>query len=309
MNLSCIPIYKPAGIRSTALVSQVKRILNTKKIGHTGTLDSFAEGILLLLIGPATRLSEICMKQKKTYRALIRFGITTDTLDPYGIPRVVPVYPQAHQIFEAVDTLTGVITQRPPIYSALKIDGNRYSDLARKGILIEPVPRNVRIYDAKLLYASHYEAFIELTVSKGTYIRSYARSLAEQWGGVAHVKRLQRVSLGAFHISESYTLQSLEKELEKNTLRKHSLTYLLQNLHITKLLLNPIGEKKALQGAELHQQDIHDPNQFVAQALEKSSSKKLQESIYAVACSRDNSIHILIRFYKGHFRYRRLDIL
>ena len=145
-----IPFAKQAGLTSFASMSAVKKALSTKKVGHTGTLDLFADGLLVLLTGQVTRLADIISAEKKTYEAWIEFGIETDTLDPEGKPVLTAPLPSYKNLTESIPSFLGKILQRPPEFSAIKINGKRASDRIRSGEKIEIAEREIEIFKIEL---------------------------------------------------------------------------------------------------------------------------------------------------------------
>ncbi len=199
---------KPAGLTSAAVLNDVKRLLPHKtKIGHAGTLDPFATGVLLAMIGPATRLSEALMDQPKVYQATVRFGATTPTDDSESseIPHDVPAIPTPDELRAALVAFVGVIDQVPPVYSAKKIGGKRACDLARDGKppALAPVP--VRIDRIELLEYTWPLARIEIACGRGAYIRAIARDLGQALGVGAYLSQLRRTRVGPHDIADAVT--------------------------------------------------------------------------------------------------------
>jgi len=214
-------LAKQSGQTSFSTLWQVKRALGTKKIGHTGTLDSFADGLLVVLSGRLTRLASWIIDSDKTYEALIRFGSETDTLDPEGSIVSTAPFPLFETFKASLTHFIGTINQKPPAYSAIHINGQRSSDLARKGQAVEPASRNVRIDTLDLLDAltpdgtsskdGHPVALARIRIScgKGTYVRSLARDIAYFSGSVAHLVALRRTALGPFKLEQAVGLEHL----------------------------------------------------------------------------------------------------
>lgn len=198
-------LEKKAGITSFQSLSQVKKTLGTSKVGHTGTLDSFAEGLLVVLVGHMTHLVPHITNFDKTYIATIQFGSETDTLDPTGNVIKQGFLPDENQIKNAITKFKGEILQVPPAYSALHIDGKRASDLMREGKEVEMKGRPVTIFQNDFLeYDSQSGiAKIEVTCSKGTYIRSLARDVANEIGTCAHLVALKRTRIGPFSLEDA----------------------------------------------------------------------------------------------------------
>ncbi len=208
-----INLDKPAGMTSTQAVGAVKRLLKPQKIGHAGTLDPLATGVLPLALGEATKTVSFMMDAGKEYRFTVRFGERTDTDDAEGkIVAMSDFLPSDAEITRILPRFTGEIEQMPPAYSALKINGQRAYDLARAGEEVVLEPRQVRIDALSLAErpdAAH--AVFEATCGKGTYIRSLARDLAQALGTEGHVTALRRTRVGGFLASEAISLDFLQE--------------------------------------------------------------------------------------------------
>jgi tRNA pseudouridine55 synthase len=203
-----ILIDKQPGMTSFASLSVLKRALGTDKIGHTGTLDSFASGLLVVLAGNLTRLASVVTHLDKTYRARITFGSETNTLDPLGTIIEQSALPEPVALSEAVTRFTGAYMQEPPVYSAIKIDGKRASDMARAGKNIVIQKREVTIHDivienVELSGACVESADIIVTCTAGTYIRSLARDIARACGSRAYLSALRRTRVGTFCVEDA----------------------------------------------------------------------------------------------------------
>lgn len=196
-------LAKQAGLTSFSSLSSVKRALGTTKVGHTGTLDSFAEGLLVVLVGKLTHLVPHITNFDKTYIALIEFGSETDTLEPTGQVVKTGKIPTKEEVEAVLPKFLGEIDQIPPAYSALHVDGKRASDLMREGKSVELKPRKITISSIKLLDFTDKFARIEVSCSKGTYIRSLARDIALACGTVAHLKELKRTRVGPFKLEDA----------------------------------------------------------------------------------------------------------
>ena len=197
-------VNKEKGISSARVVSLVRRALNMKKVGHTGTLDLEASGVLPIVIGKATRVSDYMMTKDKVYETELILGAKTDTLDAAGeiIEKSDKVVTK-EEFLQAMKTFKGEIEQIPPMYSALKVNGKKLYDLAREGIEIERKKRKVNIYDIELLDFAFPKATIRVTCSKGTYIRTLVDDIGEKLGSLAYVNELKRVRVGDFDIKDS----------------------------------------------------------------------------------------------------------
>lgn len=206
--------HKPSGTTSFKALGAVKRSFPGAKVGHTGTLDSFASGLLVVLVGAYSRLAPWFVGLDKRYRAEIHFGLETDTLDPGGRILKEGPLPEMDMIETVLPHFTGQIAQVPPKYSALHIDGQRASDLALRGLDFEIPERTIEIYSLGLESYSRGKAVLEVHCSSGTYVRSLARDIAAALGTVAHVSSLQRLSVGAFRLSEAAGDENLAQGLK-----------------------------------------------------------------------------------------------
>ncbi len=209
-----VNLNKPSGITSQQAVTKVKRLLGARKAGHTGTLDPLATGVLLVCLNEATKISRFLLDADKTYRATVRLGIATDTGDADG--RVVEEkdfsFLSAADIAAAAALFSGKIRQKPPMYSAVKVNGEKLYRLARKGIEVEREERIVEIRDIGV--SAFASPFFDLTVtcSKGTYIRTLCEDIGRRLGTVAHIVALERTRTGSFTIEDSASFQELSSE-------------------------------------------------------------------------------------------------
>src|SRR4051812_25101964 len=210
-----IILDKPTGITSAAAVNRVKRLLpRGTKIGHAGTLDPFATGGLLLLVGRATKRCEALMGQPKRYDATVKFGATTETDDPESPERPTPgatVIDRA-TIDALLPRFIGAIQQRPPAYSALKINGRRACDRVRDGETIVPEARTVNIYGIEVLDFAWPTLRLRIDCGRGTYVRAIARDLGESLGVGGYLTQLRRTRIGEYDIADAATLGGLSPE-------------------------------------------------------------------------------------------------
>lgn len=211
-----ILIDKPKGVTSHDIVYKVKKLLN-EKVGHTGTLDPNATGVLPLLVGRGTKLSKYLINHDKTYIVTLKLGEKTDTADSEG--KVIEKKEVSKEVFskekllQTFSNFTGKILQTPPIYSAIKVNGKKLYEYARKGQEIEIKPREIEIYKISLIEISQIANTIEFEVScsKGTYIRSLCEDIAKELNTVGYMKELRRVQVGEFLIKDSITVEDLQK--------------------------------------------------------------------------------------------------
>ena len=216
-----INILKPPGMTSSDVVVWLRKTLQTKKIGHTGTLDPGAVGVLPLCVGKGTRLAEYITEQGKAYLAEITFGIVTDTQDSFGqvIREECPLLSRS-EAEEVLSKLTGRITQIPPMFSAVRQDGKHLYEYARQGVTLERKSREVFIYklELKKWYDEEFpRALLYVECSKGTYIRTLCQDIGEALGCGAVMSYLLRVRSGPFEIQESWTLEEVEAAVREST--------------------------------------------------------------------------------------------
>jgi tRNA pseudouridine55 synthase len=206
-------VNKSLGLSSFDVVRKIKKIAHTKKVGHTGTLDPAATGVLPICIGGATKFADYIMKADKVYRATLRLGIVTDTYDKEGeVLRSSVVTAGEEEIISTIMSFTGRIKQVPPMYSALKVNGQRLYSLARKGIEIERVPRDIEIFSIDILKMDLPYVVFDVKCSKGTYIRSLCYDIGEKLGCGGAMWGLIRTSSGFFDIEHSVRLEDLNEE-------------------------------------------------------------------------------------------------
>jgi tRNA pseudouridine55 synthase len=206
-------VDKPVGITSAAVIRRLKRRLGRRtKVGHVGTLDPFASGLLPLCVGEATKIARYLTGESKAYEGTIALGATTDTLDPTGtVVESAPVPPFGEGELAAVERrLTGVLEQEPPMYSAVKREGVPLYRLARRGCDVAREPRRVRVSSLSLRRSGPEELEVRVQCSKGTYVRVLAADVGRALGTVGHLTRLRRVAVGALTVDRASTLEALE---------------------------------------------------------------------------------------------------
>lgn len=205
-------VNKPQDFTSRDVVNKVGGILKTKKIGHTGTLDPIATGVLVICIGNTTKLCEVLTSEYKEYIATIKLGIKTDTLDTTGeIIERKDFNITEPQIIEVLSSFLGKSTQVTPIYSAVKVNGKKLYEYAREGIKVELPTREINITNIELISFNNDEIVFKTTVSKGTYIRALIDDICKKLNTVGTMSSLIRTKQGNFKIEESYTIEDIEK--------------------------------------------------------------------------------------------------
>ncbi|MGX7926972.1 tRNA pseudouridine(55) synthase TruB [Tsuneonella sp. HG094] len=245
---------KPRGLGSTQAVGAVKRILREggyakTRIGHGGTLDPLAEGVLPIALGETTKLAGRMLDASKVYEFTVRFGEETDTLDMEGaVVATSDRLPTAHAIAAVLPRFTGPIAQVPPAYSALKVDGKRAYDLARAGEAVELATRAVTIHELELISAEATSATLRAHVSKGTYIRSLARDIARALETCGHVTYLRRTKAGPFAQAQAISLDLASDSAKGASLQDHLLPLEAGLDGIPALQLDPDSAQAARQG-------------------------------------------------------------
>lgn len=204
-------VLKPPGMTSHDVIGYLRRVLQTKKIGHTGTLDPDAAGVLPVFIGSATRLLEYSGEETKSYRVELRFGIKTDTADDSGnaIETSTVYRPSSKELETVLSKFTGSLMQIPPMYSAVRHDGKKLYQLARAGLTIEREPRPIAIYKLDIVYQEDDYLVLDLECSKGTFIRTLCEDIAAALGMCGTVSFLLRTRSGKFTVSEAKTLEEI----------------------------------------------------------------------------------------------------
>lgn len=250
-----IVINKPIGCTSYNIVYRVKKIFK-EKVGHTGTLDPLATGVLPILIGKGTKLSNYLMEHDKEYIATLKLGKKTDTLDAEG--EVIEEREVDDNIFnkdkidEVLNKFIGKIEQIPPLYSAIKVNGKKLYEYARNGQNVEVKPRQVEIYKINLLNIDKEQKEIKFKVncSKGTYIRTLCLDIAEKLGSIGYMSSLQRTRVGRFKIEDAITIDELEKNEQNNEFLNKNLIS-IEDIFIDKEVINLDDTKSFLNGVKI----------------------------------------------------------
>lgn len=256
-----ILIDKGKGCTSHDIVNKIKHIFN-EKTGHTGTLDPNATGLLPILIGQGTKLSSYLINHDKKYLVKLKLGIKTDTADSEGEVVQEEVVDEnmlsKEHVEEILKSFVGKQEQIPPMYSAIKVNGKKLYEYARKNIQVEVKPREIEIYDMELSDISEQEKEIVFSVecSKGTYIRSLCEDIAVKLGTVGYMKELKRTVVGQFNINESITVDELEAHKEDREYMKNHIidieTFFIKYKNAEKIILNEKKLKLFLNGVKLN---------------------------------------------------------
>ncbi|MYL33188.1 tRNA pseudouridine(55) synthase TruB [Pontibacillus yanchengensis] len=252
-----LPLWKPTGITSHDCVMKIRKLLHTKKVGHTGTLDPDVEGMLPICLGMATKISSYVTESEKVYEATLKLGYSTETEDNEGAVverKKVDDSISPNDIQKALHKFEGTITQVPPLYSAVRVQGKRLYEYAREGISVERPSRTVTIYNIELI-SNHIEreeetaSFrIRITCSKGTYIRTLCVDIGRALGYPAHMSYLVRTASGSFEKEEAVTFEELEKAIEENNLNGFLKPMERGVRHLSHLHIPPEDEKKVYHG-------------------------------------------------------------
>ncbi len=266
-------VDKPEDFTSHDVVARLRRILKTKRIGHTGTLDPFATGVLVMLVGKATRLAQFLDKDKKEYEATVRFGFETDTGDVSGSPKQIQNSKfkiQSEEIEEVLKDFRGEIEQTPPMYSAKKVDGKKLYELARKGIEIERKPVKITIYEIEIIKDQKpktkdqkvndfglwtLDFGLRVSCSAGTYVRTLAEDIGKKLEIGAHLSALRRTRAGIFDLSKAVTIEELEKIVSTDKLGDVLISMSDALAHLPKMILGETAIKDTQNGKKLKFED------------------------------------------------------
>ena len=266
-------VDKPAGLTSHDVVARLRRILKTKRIGHTGTLDPFATGVLVMLVGKATRLAQFLDRDAKEYEAVVRFGFETDTGDRTGRRKAKGDGRRAEELkIEELENVfkdfRGEIEQTPPMYSAKKVAGKKLYELARKGVEVERKPIKVSIYELETIESRRTQRIIEKEIkdqepktkdhalrvacSAGTYVRTLAEDIGKKIGAGAHLAELRRTKAGKFDLSKAVTIEELEEIVAVAKLDDTLISMNEAVAHLPKIALNAEEIKNTQNGKRLN---------------------------------------------------------
>lgn len=266
-----VVVDKPKGISSAGVVARVKRIFGVNKVGHTGTLDPFATGVLICCINQATRLSQFFLKGDKVYEAELALGIVTDTQDATG--KVIERHPldgiSEGQVREMAARFVGTITQVPPIYSALKHQGTPLYKLARQGAPVEKPARPVRINHLEILDVSLPAVRFSVSCSSGTYVRTLCADIGRKLGCGGHLKALCRTASCGFSIDAAFSLEKLAEFREQGWLGEAVIPMNEALPFMPAAVVDDLLAKRILNGTKLLEADLPIPPQVTEQGVFK----------------------------------------
>ena len=251
-----IILNKPEGMTSHDCVNKIRRLYNTKKVGHTGTLDPMATGVLPILIGRAAKAAEYLSAEDKTYVAGLRLGITTDTEDTTGtVLTECSDIPDEQKVLEVCASFVGEIMQTPPMYSALKVGGKKLVDLAREGITVEREARPIKVHSLDAIRIDDTNYILSVHCSKGTYIRTLCADIGAKLGCGGAMSGLNRAASGPFTLSDAVTLEELGcKDYDERVAMLRPVEELFEDL--ARVKLPPFFEKLSRDGNEIYQKKI-----------------------------------------------------
>ncbi|MTI67485.1 MAG: tRNA pseudouridine(55) synthase TruB [Firmicutes bacterium] len=289
-------ILKPSGTTSFDVVRFIKKTLDIKKVGHTGTLDPNASGVLPICLGKATKLSNYLMNNKKTYRAELTLGAKTDTQDKFGkVLDRKDIKVTEDEIKKVFKEFKGEIDQIPPMFSALKHKGKKLYELARQGKEIERKPRKIQIYDLNIIRIKEEKVLFDVVCSKGTYVRTLCNDIGEKLATYGYMSFLLRTETGIFNIKDSYTVEEIKKLVLKDEINKalKPLDYPLKRYK--SIYLEDKFYKKISNGVKI--------------PLDEFTNKKLKfDEFYTVYCN-DKFIGIGIIIKKENIKYLKIQKL
>lgn len=269
MTDGIINVYKERGFTSHDVVAKLRGILKMKKIGHTGTLDPEAEGVLPVCLGKATKVCELLTDKEKTYQAVLLLGTVTDTQDTTGeVLETHPVVCSEEAVCEAAARFTGDILQVPPMYSALKVNGKKLYELARQGIEVERKARPVTIKEIRIDEIRFPRVTMTVTCSKGTYIRTLCHDIGASLGCGGCMEKLLRTKVGPFILEDSVRLSEIEQKRDEGRLEEVIRPTDSVFMKYQALLLNETGEKAVRNGNPIR------PELAVKTVLQETSVKE-----------------------------------
>lgn len=249
-----LPVKKPAGFTSFDVIGKLRGVTKTRKIGHSGTLDPMATGVLPLFFGNATKCCDLLPNEDKRYVADIKFGIVTDTQDTTGrVLKETESHVTKNEFSEVISGFIGKQLQLPPMYSAVKVGGRPLYDLAREGKVVERAQKEIEVYDIKLLeFDEHAQtARIEVFCGKGTFIRTLINDMGEKLGCGASMSALERTMAAGFELSECFTIFEIEEMMKTGTFEEHLMPIERLYKDLPRLVINDFDKRLYRSGVPL----------------------------------------------------------
>ncbi len=287
MKNGILKVNKPSGPTSHDVVDQVRKLTHLKRVGHAGTLDPFAKGLLLIGIGKGTRLLEYLLHQPKTYEVVMRLGIVTDTFDREGkVMEEHPVKITDEEIRKTMESFIGEYEQVPPMYSSKKYKGVKLYELARQGKIINMPPKRVKIHSLKIEKIDLPYVHFSVNVSEGTYVRALCRDVGMKLGCGAIAQELTRISIGSFSVEEAIDVYELEEINEDKIISLEEITATL----FPKVTVIEEAAEKILNGQKLKVNDVKDFEEFKKGELVRVVDEN--EKLLAIAIGERNSSFI-----------------
>jgi len=258
-----INVLKPSDMTSHDVVAFIRRTLNIKKVGHTGTLDPNAAGILPICVGKATKISQYLIEKKKSYRGELTLGSETDTQDSYGtIINESNISISTEDIIEAFNNFKGKIKQIPPMYSAVKINGKKLYELAREGKEIERKSRDVEIFKLSIIKIKDKKVLFDVECSKGTYVRTLCHDIGRYLESFGHMSFLLRTKVDRFSLEDALTLEEIKNYAAMNQINKVLIPTDYALYQYKSLLIDSVNEKVALNGGKILLSKITDQEDY-----------------------------------------------
>lgn len=286
-------LHKKQGVTSFQALGRIKKVLNTGKVGHTGTLDKFAEGLLILLTGKLTRMNALITDLDKEYEALIRFGRETDTLDPEGETVAEADPPTLKTIESVLNQFKGEISQIPPRYSAIHIDGKRAHELARSGKEVEMPSREITVHDLEILEYENNDLKLRVHCSKGTYIRSLARDIGIACGSRAYVQELVRTAVGPFSLDTAVDVENFKGPEDFYSWEEFFLRLGKSRI----LTLNELGLKRMKDGIPFRKEFLLEPSNDV-------DYHQIQQAEFLLLKDTEGILKAVLEYKNGRYQYK-----
>ncbi|MCT4595631.1 MAG: tRNA pseudouridine(55) synthase TruB [Anaeromicrobium sp.] len=285
-------ILKPPNMTSHDVVGLIRRTLKIKKVGHTGTLDPMACGVLPICIGQATKVSQYLLNDRKKYRCEMVLGSNTDTQDRWGtIVNERPVNVDEKEILGVFEEFKGEILQTPPMYSALKKDGKKLYELAREGKIVERKSRKICIYNIEVIKISGNNILFDVECSKGTYVRTICEDIGNKLECGAHMTFLLRTQTGGFSLKDTVTIEDIENlSIEELEEKLYSLDYPIESF--PKVIVHDWAERFLLNGNTIYMKNIKENEKFKEDDLVRMYSKDKFIAIGRVKKDKDRNVYI-----------------